>query len=123
MKITEEPIEGVIQEVKPQELKVTKEGMKTKISGGFRRIFFKPKKEVAHIEGADIDESFFEDLPPAELKPSFFAKLTAPMKALFHEKKIIQETGLSTRQRIKRYNAMMEGSHGVQKPGNKGTAK
>jgi hypothetical protein len=139
MKIIEEPVPGLQEEEKIKEeipetivvepvVEEVREPEISRVASIFKRVFLKREKKpvqtiIIPAESANLDEAFFEALPPPELKPGFFAKVMAPVKALFYEKKVIKETGLSTRQRIKRYNASMEGSHGVPDKVKKGTKK
>jgi hypothetical protein len=148
VKITEEPVPGLSQDPVPEPVSAPEEIIvepifepilepekkpeisvaKDKAVGFFKKVFMKQKKplqtQAVPAESAVLDESFFEPLVPKDLKPSFFARLTAPIRALFYERSVKQATGLSTRQRIKRYDASLKGTiDGVQKQSKKSATK
>jgi len=75
-----------------------------------KRIFLRPDKaEINSIE------DLFEPLP-SEFVPKIgiLDKIRAmPILAMFKRKQIQISTGMTVRQRVKRYNASMEGGHGI----------
>jgi hypothetical protein len=101
-------------------------------------IFTKPKKVIPPVEPVpeiytleDLFEPLEEDrmeipdtytlpevpterkIEPKIIKVSIFRRITAPILARIHERNVVAVTGLTTRQRIKRYDASMEGHHGI----------
>lgn len=94
-----------------------------------KRIFLRPEMVVppAVIPEINCLEDLLEPvdpatsgdlrvLPPPVVIPvvSMWDKIRSfPLFALVRQKKIQIDTGLTVRQRVKRYNASMEGGHGI----------
>jgi hypothetical protein len=107
-----------------------KEGL-SDVKYALKKVFLKPKKNPEETEPTpasleDLLEPVGGDglvplqpvvtLPPPVIavKPSLLDKISAMAPFVwFRERQTKLETGLTTRQRVKRFNAIMEGDHGV----------